>query len=94
MYVKFNWLIGVTIAFRFLSKNEVVRKYLRNLKFLPEKIRGLKIFSGKTRGLKFLYQTPENTPGGYMPLKMTTPLACWRAIVSAIMLLLVWYRIS
>ena len=65
MYVECNWLIGVTMAFRFLSKNEVVRKYLRGLKFLPEKIRGLKIFSGKIRGLKFLGQIPENTPGGY-----------------------------
>ena len=73
MYVECNWLIDDTMAFRFLSKNEVVSKYLRGLKFLPEKIRGLKIFSGKIRGLKFLGQTPENTPGGYMPLKMTAP---------------------
>ena len=74
MYAECNWFIGVTMAFRFLSKNEVVRKYLRGLKFLPEKIRGLKIFSGKIRGLKFLGKTAENTPGGYMPLKMTAPL--------------------
>ena len=59
MYVECNWLIGVTMAFRFLSKNEVVRKYLRGLKFLPEKIRGLKNFAGKIRGLKFFAKLRE-----------------------------------
>ena len=61
-------------AFGFVRENEAVGRYLRGLKFLSEKIRGLKIFSGKIRGLKFLGKTAENTPGGYMPLKMTTPL--------------------
>ena len=61
------------MAFGFLSKNEGVRRYLRGLKFLPEKIRGLKIFPAKIRGLKFYGITPENTLGGYMPLKMIPP---------------------
>ena len=61
-------------TFGFVRKNEAVGRYLRGLKFLSEKIRGLKIFSGKIRGLKFFGLTPENTPGGYMLLKMTTPL--------------------
>ena len=41
MYVECNWLIGVTMAFRFLSKNEVVRKYLRcvNWKASPRYIK-------------------------------------------------------
>ena len=61
-------------AFGFVRENEAVGRYLRGLKCLSEKIRGLKIFSRKVRGLKFFGLAPENTPGGYMPLKMTTPL--------------------
>ena len=67
-------LTSVEKAFGFVRKNEAVGRYLRGLKFLSEKIRGLKIFSGKVRGLKFFGLTPENTPGGYMPLKLTAPL--------------------
>ena len=66
-------LKSVEKTFGFVRKNEAVGRYLRGLKFLSEKIRGLKIFSGKIRGLKFFGLTPENTPGGYMLLKMTTP---------------------
>ena len=39
-----------------------------------EKIRGLKIYSEKIRGLKILGFSEENTPGGYSPSKMITPL--------------------
>ena len=38
-----------------------------------EKIRGLKIYSEKIRGLNILGFSEEDTPGGYSPLKMTTP---------------------
>ena len=47
---------------------------IRGVKFIWEKIRGLKIYLEKIRGLKILDFFEENTPGGYSPLKMTTPL--------------------
>ena len=47
---------------------------IRGVKFIWKKIRGLKIYSEKIRGLKILGFSEENTPGGYSPLKMTTPL--------------------
>ena len=38
-----------------------------------EKIRGLKIYSEEIRGLKILDPSEENTPGGSVPLKISTP---------------------
>ena len=46
---------------------------IRGVKFIWEKIRGLKIYSEKIRGVKILGFSEENAPGGYSPLKMTTP---------------------
>ena len=48
-------------------------KKIRGLKIHSEKIRGLKIHSEKIRVLKILGFSEESTPGGYSPLKMTTP---------------------
>ena len=48
---------------------------IRGVKFIWEKIRGLKIYPEKIRDLKIFGFSEENTPGGYSPLKMTTPLA-------------------
>ena len=39
-----------------------------------KKIRTLKIDSEKIRGLEILGFSEKNTPDGYSPLKMTTPL--------------------
>ena len=47
---------------------------IRGVKLIWKKIRGLKIYSEKIRGLKILGCSEENTPGGYSPSKMTTPL--------------------
>ena len=46
---------------------------IRGVKFIWKKIRGLKVYSENKRGLKILGFSEENTPGGYSPLKMTTP---------------------
>ena len=65
--------MGAKMVFGLISKIEGARRYLRGLKFLTKKIRGLKIFLGKIRGLKIFALAPENTPGGYIPLKMIAP---------------------
>ena len=65
--------MGAKMVFGLISKIEGARRYSRGLKFLTKKIRGLKIFLGKIRGLKIFALAPENTPGGYIPLKMIAP---------------------
>ena len=47
---------------------------LRGLKISPENLRGRKFFGQKIRGAKNLGHFPENTPGGYLDLIVSTPL--------------------
>ena len=46
---------------------------LRGLKISPKNLRGRKFFGQKIRGAKNLGHFPENTPGGYPDLIVSTP---------------------